>query len=128
MTTKSLICRPLLALTALCTVAPLAAQEPVTVTGSPQPVYQERVSFTDLDLRHWSDRQALRSRVHQASERVCIQAEGPFNVNIGFMGKPSCTQATYKWARPQIASAIARAKSGQLIAMNLVISLPARAR
>ena len=49
MTKTSTIARPLFALAAALVAAPLAAQEPLTVTG--QPVVQERVSFADLDLR-----------------------------------------------------------------------------
>lgn len=126
MTKKTLIAAPLLAVAAAFAAAPLAADQPMTVTG--QQLYQERVSFADLDLRSWSAQQALRRRVNHASERVCIAAEGPFSANIGFMSQPSCTEQTYQAARPQIAYAIRLAKSGQRMATGLVISAPARAR
>ena len=129
MTKNSILARPLLALAAVLVAAPLAADNGTVVTGQRQSVYQERVSFADLDLTRWGQQQALRRRVHQASERVCIEAEGPINANLrGFNGAPSCSEATYTHARPQIVAAIGRARSGQLMASNLVISLTARAR
>lgn len=129
MTKKSMIAAPLLAVAAMIAAAPLAAETPMTVTGERQPVYQERVSMAGLDLTRWSDQRALRNSVQRASERVCIQAEGPFSANLGgFGGAPSCTELTYQEARPQIASAISQARSGQLMASNLVISITARAR
>ena len=66
------IARPLFALAAALVAAPLAAEEPMTVTG--QPVHQEVVSYADLDLRQRSAQQTLRSRVHRAAEKVCAQA------------------------------------------------------
>ena len=126
MTRTFQIGRPLLALAAALVAAPLAADEPMTVTG--QPLYQERVSFADLDLRNGSAQQALKRRVHNASERVCIEAEGPFNANVGYMDQPSCTEATYADARPQIRTAIGRAKAGLQLATSLVVSGPARTR
>ena len=120
------ILSPLLALAAALVAAPLAADEKMTVTG--QSLYQERVSFTDLDLRSWWDQQALRRRVYNASERVCIEAERPFDADVGFMGQPSCSETIYADTRPQIRTAIARAKAGQLLATSLVVSGPARTR
>ena len=129
MTTKFTIAAPLLAVAAMIAAAPLAAEVQMTVTGERHPVYQERVSIAGLDLTRWSDQRALRRNVRRASERVCIQAEGPFSANQGGLGgAPSCTEATYQDARPQIAAVIDRARSGQLMASNLVISITARAR
>ena len=129
MTKKSMIAAPLLAVAAMIAAAPQAAEAPMTVTGERQAVYQERVSTAGLDLTSWSDQRALRKSVQRASERVCIQAEGPFSANLGgFGGTPSCTELTYRDTRPQIAAAIDRARSGQLMASNLVISITARAR
>ena len=128
---KSIIDRPLLALAAALVVAPLAAEQPMTVTG--QSMAQERVSFADLDLRQSGAQQTLRIRVKRASDRVCRQAEGPFpDVGVSGFGRddPSltCTDLTYADARPQLRAAIDRAKSGQqLAAMTFVISAP-RAR
>ena len=124
MTRTSQLGRPLLALAAALVAAPLVADAPMTVTG--QQLYQERVSFVDLDLRSGWAQQALRHRVREASDRVCIQAVGPIGYDMGFL--PSCTAATYDDARPQIRTAIARAKAGLPMAMSLVVSGPARTR
>ena len=125
MITTSHIRLPLLALAAAFAAAPLMADE-MTVRG--EQVYQEAVSFADLDLRSWSHQQALKRRVHRASEQVCIAAEGPFDYNTPFMGSPSCVDLTYVDARPQIRTAIARAKAGLPLATTLTVSGPARAR
>ncbi len=130
MTKTSIIARPLFALALVA--APLAAEEPVTVTGQPQ--LQERVSFADLDLRQWSAQQMLKRRVYRAAEKVCAQAEGPLaDSSLGygswFLSAPPCTELTYKDARPQIASAVQRAKAGQqLAALAVVVSAPAASR
>ena len=131
MTTISHIGRPLLALAAALVAAKLVADEQLTVTG--QPLYQERVSFADLDLRNSSAQQTLRRRVDNASERVCRDAYGPFtdtdfvpsgSINAGM----TCASMTYDDARPQIRVAIARAKAGLQLATSLVVSGPARTR
>jgi len=124
MTNKSPISRPLFALAAALFATPLAAQNPVSVTG--QPVYQEPVSYADLDLRDSSGRQKLIARVHRAAKRVCTQFEwsNPYETT-GFMSSPGCTELTYANARPQIRAAVDRAKSGQpILAANLVVSAP----
>lgn len=123
MTTTSHTRSPLLALAVALVAAPLAADEMI-VRG--EPLYQERVSFTDLDLRSGWAQQALRHRVRQASDRVCIQAVGPVGYDLGF--GLSCTAATYDDARPQIRTAIARAKAGLPMAMSVVVSGSARSR
>jgi UrcA family protein len=129
MTKNSTIARPLLALAVMLVAAPLAAQDATVVTGERQPVYQERVSFDDLDLRQWSAQQALKTRVSRASTRVCKQAVGPFpDVGVPGYGRddPSltCADLTFNDARPQILAAIERAKAGQQMAMTFVISAP----
>ena len=126
MTKTSSIARPLLALAAVFAAAPLAAEEATVVTGERQPVYQERVSYADLDLRQGSARQALKVRVFHAADRLCTQAEGtmPFS-GIGLGSSQSCTDLTYQDTKPQINAAIARARAGQqLAAMAVVVSAP----
>ena len=101
----------------------------MTVTG--QPVYQERVSFADLDLRNSGDRQKLKGRVHRASDRVCIAAEGPiprYSPSWGRNGVETCSDLAYDAAHPQIAAAIDRARSGRQLATALIITGPANAR
>jgi UrcA family protein len=129
MTKNHAIARPLLALAAALIAAPLAAQDSTTVTGERQPVYQERVSFGDLDLSRAGEQRELRKRVRDASERVCIQAVGPITAyDVGRTGSlnfgMSCIDLTYSDARPHIAAAIASAKSGRQLAVSFVISAP----
>lgn len=125
------ITRPLLALAAAIVSVPLAAKEPVLVTGQQgEPFYQEQVSFADLDLRQSRARQLLSRRVMQASTNVCIQAEGRMNMNR-VMGGPenTCPNRTYRAVRPQITAAIRRATSSQPHpATALVVAAPAPAR
>jgi UrcA family protein len=125
---SSVFTRPLSALALVLVAAPLAAQERVTVTG--QPVFQERVSFADLDLRQLQGRQTLNARVYRVADRLCAQAEGPFLENsVGFGSSPGCAELTYRNAKPQIAAAVQRAKAGQqLTAMTVVVSAPRAAR
>ena len=120
------IARTLFALAAAFVAAPLAAQEPTVVTGKHRPAYQERVSFADLDLRRRSAQQTLKRRVYRAADRVCRQAEGPLPSNSFGLGSPlTCTDLTYRAARPQIVTAIGMARSGQqLAAATFVISAP----
>lgn len=124
MTKNSNITRPLFAIAAALVAAPLAAREPMTVTGQSQSAYQERVSFADLDLRQWKAQQLLKGRVYRAADRLCSEAEGPFSsINIGLGSSLNCTDRAYNAARPQIAVAINRARIGQNLAgMTLVIS------
>ena len=133
MTKKSFIAIPLCSFGAALLAAPVVAEEPMVVTGEHQPVYQQRVSFNDLDLRRWGDQQALRRRVHRASDRVCAEAFGPMGAaDIGRPGSRdanmSCADLTYREARPQIIAVIDRARTGQLAAMTLIIAAPARVR
>lgn len=128
--TKALVAGPMFALGAAFVAAPLMADQPLIVEG--QPAYQERVSTSDLDLRKWSEQQKLRSRVHNAANRVCAQAEGSFpQPPLGFgreESRYSCADLTYEDAKPQISAAIQRAKSGEQLAVTLVITAPVRAR
>jgi UrcA family protein len=128
MTRNSTIARPLFALAAALACAPLAAKEPVVVTG--QPVYQERVDFADLDLRQSRARQTLFRRVMRASTEVCIRFEGKINIDKVMGGaRNTCPNRTYRVARPQIMAAIRRANSGQpQPALALVVAAPTAAR
>lgn len=130
MFTNSIVARPLFVLAAALLAAPLAAQEPTVVEGRKHPDYRERVSIADLDLRQRSAQRVLKTRVSRASERVCNQAEGPFpNNRFGLGSSLTCADQTYNNVKPQIAAAIARAKSGQpQLATALVIPGPARTR
>ena len=125
MTTHNKIVR-LLAFAAAVIAAPLAAEQPVTVTGEPRPVYQERVSFADLDLLQHGHQRMLKRRVQRASNRVCFQAgETDFPLTAG----DTCPNRTYRVARPEIIAAIRRANSGQPHpATALIVRGPVRTR
>jgi UrcA family protein len=130
MKTKSIIALPVCVLCAgLFAASPAAANEPMVVEG--QHIAQERVSFADLDLRNWGAQAALRRRVRNASHNVCVAMEGPItDMTYSLAGTRdagmTCTDVTYNHARTQILAAIARAKSGELLATGLVITARAR--
>jgi UrcA family protein len=111
--------------------APLFAEEPMIVRGHQQKVYQERVGFADLDLRQSHDQRTLKTRVRNASERVCLKAEGPFP-EYGFAlskdASLTCADLTYNNAKSQISSAIQGVEAGRQVAMALVTSAPSKAR
>lgn len=111
-------------------VTPLAAQPPTVVSGAKQPVYQELVSFADLDLRQESAQRELLHRVREAANRVCTKAEGRFLNRIsGLSMEPTCTQVTHRAARPQIAAVIERARLAERpSASPLAIAVQATAR
>lgn len=129
MSTKPFIAIPFIAVAALFSASPVFADQPLTVTG--QHVYEERVSYTDLDLNQSSHQRVLRTRVHKASDRVCIAAFGKEGardvVPYGYRGAGmDCTDFTYAAARPQIADAIRNARSGQMASLGITIKLSAR--
>jgi UrcA family protein len=129
MTRNSSIARPLLTLAVTLVSIPLAAKEPVVVTGERgRLVYQDRVDFADLDLRERQARTVLVRRVMTAAWSVCIAAEGRRSAEMALGGADgNCPNSTYRAAQPQIRVAIERAKSGQpQLATALVISGPAR--
>ena len=102
--------------------APVSAQETV-VEGFSRPIgaYTELVEHADLDLRNESAQAALISRVKQASKRVCRLAYAKAQ-NYERLHS-DCPQRSYSDAKPQIASAIARASDGRQIAMGLIVAV-----
>lgn len=128
MTMNCTFARSLFALAAASTTVPLAAKEPVVVTG--EPVYQQRVDFADLDLRRSQGRQTLFRRVMRASTDVCIRYEGRINLDKVMGGEQNtCPSRTYRVARPQIMAAIRRAERGEALAATaLTVAAPANAR
>jgi UrcA family protein len=127
----STIARPLLALVAALVSIPLAAKEPMVVTGERgHPVYQQRVDFADLDLRESQARSVLVRRVKAAAWAVCIAAEGRQSAEWALRDPDgNCPNSTYQAARPQIRAAIDRDNAGQPHqATSLVVSASALAR
>ena len=127
MTINSFSARPLLALAALLVTAPLMADEGTVVTGRHRDTGQELVNFADLNLLDGSDRVTLRHPVAVAAERICDRL-GEMAGVVSASDVWDCADRAYSDARPQISEAIHRAKSGQRMAMNLVISAPERIR
>lgn len=108
---------------------PAIGQDNLVVRGEPeQEVFQERVSYAELDLRNGGDQRTLRRRVSAASERVCRQAVGPlpdYGIGWGPEAGMTCVDLTKKDAQPQIRSAIRRAKAGEQLAVSGSISVMA---
>jgi UrcA family protein len=100
-------------LTAVTPTEVYAKQNPVIVTGKPDPnVVQRRVSYTDLNLASAAGEKALLKRVSGAVRVVCDQAVGP-GAGPGsiFAGAYlSCRTDAREGASPQIARAILRAQ------------------
>jgi UrcA family protein len=110
----------------------LAADQPMVVEG--QPNLQERVSYTDLDLRRSPDQRELRGRVRQAADRLCTRIEGAhYKSDIvpygnGRSAGMNCADIAYRDASPQMRSAITSARTGEQMAMAAIIIRLARAR
>lgn len=96
------------------------AEEDGTVVNAPR--YQERVGFTDLDLRQSADKKILVTRVRQASRRVC--SDMAHDRVIEPIDRSACTYVTYRETRPQIRRAFARADAGEKLAFTLTIGAP----
>ena len=120
---------PLIAVVATFSAASAFAEQPMTVKG--EPIYQERVSFADLDLNQRAHQRQLRVRVHAAADRVCIAAYGPNGAQglaaISIAGQEmTCSEVAYATARPQITRAIDNAKSGHLAVAQMTLVASAR--
>lgn len=129
MRAKPIIAAPFIAVVALFSASPVFADQPLTVTGPH--VFEERVSYIDLDLKQSSQQRVLRTRVLRAADRVCIAAFGKESarevVPYGHRGAGNdCADFTYASARPQIADAIRNARSGQMAALGITIKILAR--
>ena len=104
----------------LAVAAPVHAQaftRPVTVTAH-RDFLTERVPYGDLTLASKQGRSILYQRVGAAVNRVCpgVDAEGlTYNAQ-------DCKDFAWEGARPQIRTAIKRAKSGASLAMAIEIS------
>jgi UrcA family protein len=119
--TKGFIFRCLLAgIASALYLSPTFAQETV-VQGKHvnSDVYQEIVTYDDLNLMNDDGAKALYSRVHVASTRVCRQAYrgGSFE----FLEQRGCTRATNAATRPQVVAVIDRARSGLAIASSFTV-------
>jgi UrcA family protein len=94
--------------------APASAQvvEELTVTGhlnaSRLQSLSETVSYADLDLNRYGDRQELISRVNNAARHVCtmLNQDGPNRANLG----RSCQDNAVRGAMDQVRYAFADAR------------------
>lgn len=100
---------------------PLSAQDTV-VEGKAQrsDLVQERVAYSDLNLREQPSQLILISRVKKAAGRVCniiYRGEHPM---VKFESR--CPYKTYRDAKPQIDMAIANAQNGRQVAISFVVA------
>jgi len=116
---RNLALAALAAATALCAGAPALAQvydrgsvDELTVTGRlpGQRAYSlsEAVSYADLDLTRYSDRETLRLRVNDTARRICtrLNQESPNRANMGH----SCQENAVRGAMDQVRYAFADAR------------------
>lgn len=101
---------------------PAAARENIVITSPQQTelTRTQRVSFRDLDLATVQGERALTRRVSVAVQDVCFHdGEHPFVLN-------TCKRSAWNGARPQMASAIERARENPGLAMGGSIVVAAR--
>ena len=103
---------------AFTTTAPLFAQGTV-VEGKAKrsDVIEKRVPYTDLNLENRSNQLVLISRVKKAAGKVCDIIHAGESLMMKF--ESGCTYEVYRNAKPQIDMAIANARSGTQVAINL---------
>ena len=106
----------------LLAFSPASARNP-TVTVVAPAVHTERVSFADLNLRDTGAKALLQARVDAASLKVCKATDYP--VLLDMVERSNCIVNARISARPQVAAAIARAASGQALALNTAIRVSA---
>jgi UrcA family protein len=119
--TKEFIFRCLLASIASAIYLSPAFSQDTVVQGKhvKSDVYQEIVTYDDLNLMNDDGAKALYSRVRVASQRVCRQAYrgGSFEI----LEQRGCTRETNAATRPQVVAVIDRARSGLAIASNFTV-------
>ncbi len=101
---------------AAAVAAPALAQGPMTVEGRTQGEFTEIVQFGDLSLP--ADGATLRSRVLNASSRVCSRAFS--DSNTGGMLVRACTSGTYSDAKPAMERVLAMAATGKQLAATAI--------
>ena len=101
---------------------PAAARENIVITSPQQTelTRTQRVSYRDLNLATVQGERALTRRVSGAVQDVCFHdGEHPFVQNV-------CKRSAWNNARPQMASAIERARENPRLAMGGSIVVAAR--
>lgn len=118
------------AVTAMALLAPLqpaaAEDRPVLVYGPSENTRVEHVKFADLDLATRTGTKALKARVGDAVERVCV-----FEPDIRSRSDyHACANGSWARAKPQIDRAVARASAlalrGEPAAISAAIVVAAR--
>lgn len=71
------------------------------------------VSYSDLDLSTARGQKTLHRRLEQALNQLCLDPSGPAP---GGTVDPSCKSDGWLAVRPQMATAVARAQAGRMIA------------
>lgn len=71
------------------------------------------VTYDELDLSTTSGVKALRRRIEQALNQVCLDPSGPAP---GGTVDPTCKSDGWRAVRPQVAIVVAQAQAGRMIA------------
>ena len=109
---------------AVAAAPPALARDPqLTVIAPSAKLYTIRVPYSDLDLKDGSAVAVLQARVDAASLAVCEPTR--FEALLDMVERSNCITNARIDARPQIASAIARAGSGQIAALGAAIRVSA---
>ena len=99
---------------------PAAARENIVITSPQQTelTRTQRVGYRDLDLATVQGERALTRRVSGAVQDVCFHdGEHPFVLN-------NCKRSAWNGARPQMASAIERARDSERLTHAELIAVP----
>lgn len=104
---------------------------PIFVQAQPEEMVTRHISYADLDLARPAGARALFTRVNSAVNGLCGQVAASRDVSIlTSVATKRCSRTTWDQARPQIDSALMRAReiamSGRssIAAAALVISAP----
>lgn len=101
-----------LALGSLLAASPVLGASPIVVAGTVDPdLIVRRVSFADLDLVSSAGEVRLNRRVGQAVNGLCDTATGRTDGSLRtLLPNSACRQSAWDNARPQIATAVQRAR------------------
>jgi len=107
-----------------------SAKQPIVVTA-PTHLVVRHVSYADLNLASASGEKILNRRVGTAVGDLCLEATGGDNRSLhGTVNMMRCKSEAWGGARPQIASAVQRAReiaftgSSTIAATAITITLP----
>ncbi|SNS18119.1 UrcA family protein [Sphingomonas laterariae] len=105
-------------------MAPALAEPPVTtIMAAPDGTRNVRISYRDLDLASADGQKALAARVRKAGRVACDADDA---VSSFDPARRACVHDAYAGARPQMAAAIARARTSDLAMQTMAISFGIR--